>query len=79
MSIEVKFCKDCNHYTGLNICTNPKNGKDLIHGGNKPEFASANRSPLKGNEYACGKNAVWFEPKELPASPTPWWKFWSKA
>lgn len=69
---QVKYCRDCKHYTELvSLCGHPNNGVNIVTGEVKKVFANVNR-----NGSTCGMEAKWFEVKDQPVKNVPWWKRW---
>ena len=67
----MKFCKDCEYFSGSNFCHAPQNGVSPVDGSFKPKFASVARE----EELGCGHKAHYFVEKKVP--PKRWWKIWS--
>lgn len=72
----MKLCKDCRYFSGILICSSPKNGISHITGEPAPKFAAAQRAELVGkaldDDRRCGPEAKHFMPKPEPKRP--WWR-----
>lgn len=57
----MKFCKDCKHLWGGNMCQSPKLGRDIVTGRVK-QFSAAG---IRNMESKCGQAGCWFDPKPV--------------
>jgi hypothetical protein len=60
MSNKVKYCEDCKHLDGI-ICRNIEI-KSVVNRNRRAEFMVAWK--MRGSEWACGKDAKYFEEKK---------------
>ena len=57
----MKFCRDCKHLCGGNMCSSPQLGTNLVTGVSKRLTAEG----VRGTESRCGQAGYWFEPKSV--------------
>lgn len=57
----MKFCKDCKHLWGGDMCSSPQLGTNLVTGVPKRLTAEG----LRNMESKCGKAGYWFDPKPV--------------
>ena len=58
----MKFCKECKHLWGGNMCRSPKLGQDIVTG----KVRQLSAAGVRNMESRCGQAGYWFESK--PAS-----------
>ena len=57
----MKFCKDCKHLWGGDMCSSPGLGINLVTGVSKRLTAEG----VRGTESKCGQAGYWFDPKPV--------------
>ena len=57
----MKFCKDCKHLWGGDMCSSPNLGANLVTGASKRLTAEG----VRNMESRCGQAGHWFDPKPV--------------
>ena len=53
----MKFCRDCKHLWGDNMCKSPKLGQDIVTG----KVRQLSAVGIRNMESKCGQAGYWFE------------------
>ena len=72
----MKFCKDCKHLWGGNMCKSPKLGRDIVTG----RVNQVSAEGIRNMESKCGQAGYWFDPKPVTklSEVLAWLKQWSQ-
>lgn len=57
----MKFCKDCKHLWGGNMCKSPKLGQDIVTG----KVRQLSAAGVRNTESRCGQAGYWFESESV--------------